>query len=204
MKNVPVVLGIDWYTGFDRPTLRDGKWWIPEPGKWGSLRGGHAICGKPKNIPDNEDWWKFYDQGSEGACVGFAWTRAKTLLERAKFKAPALYYEAQRVDEWPGGAYPGANPVYEGTSVRAGAEVLRTKGHITVNSVKWNPAFGIKAYRWTTDPAEVCRVLGWPVGPVPLLNSWGEFGYPHVTWMPFETLGKLLEQGGEAAVPTDR
>jgi len=41
------------------------------------------------------------------------------------------------------------------------------------------------------------------VGGLPFLNSWGERGYPHQTWVPFDILAFLLHEG-EAVVVTDR
>lgn len=203
---VPVILGIDWHAAFDRPQYIGGKWWLPGvTSNWGGVRGGHAVCLKPAGISDQAGWWEFYDQGSEGACVGFACARAKTLLERARFLARELYYEAQRIDPWPGGEYPGASPHMEGTAVRSGLEVMLTKGLSTAKRA-WNPNFGINAYRWTKSAVEVASVLGLPAGAThaQLLNSWGRNGYPHVTQLPLSTLQVLLDRGGEAAVITDR
>lgn len=75
------------------------------------------------------------DQGREGACVGFGWAHehaARPYVRPAdNALARALYFEAQRVDEWPGGAYPGASPFYEGTSVLAGAKAAQARGHLS-------------------------------------------------------------------------
>lgn len=69
------------------------------------------------------------DQGREGACVGFgighdamAYPR-ETLMDNELCRAH--YFEAQKRDYWEGGAYPGANPFYEGTSVLAGLQVYK-------------------------------------------------------------------------------
>ncbi len=62
------------------------------------------------------------DQGSTSSCVGHAWRAflsAAPLMTRGGPDALALYRRAQEVDEWPG-----AEPAYYGTSVRAGAKVL--------------------------------------------------------------------------------
>ena len=76
------------------------------------------------------------DQGREGACVGFGWTHEALCtpvpvdFSRLKNKqiptnpdtfARTLYREAQHVDEWGGNAY-------EGTSVNAGAKIMRERG----------------------------------------------------------------------------
>jgi hypothetical protein len=68
------------------------------------------------------------DQGREGACVGFAFTHelaARPVVHRDVDHAFArvLYLRAQEADEWPG-----AEPTYSGTSVTAGAKVLKAAG----------------------------------------------------------------------------
>jgi hypothetical protein len=64
-----------------------------------------------------------YDQGSEGACVGFAWSWALSILNRRFYAARKLYLEAQFIDPWTD------TPPEEGTSIVSGAEVLRDQGH---------------------------------------------------------------------------
>lgn len=66
------------------------------------------------------DW---YDQGNEGACVGFALSWMMSILNRRKYSARKLYRAAQDQDEW------SDTPPEEGTSVRAGCDVLRQMGH---------------------------------------------------------------------------
>ena len=76
------------------------------------------------------------DQGPDGACVGFAWTH-ELVARPAEVRnlgygfAKELYFEAQRKDPWDGGAYPGADPFYEGTSILAGAKAAQAAGYIT-------------------------------------------------------------------------
>jgi len=100
------------------------------------------------------------DQGSEGACVGFAWTHeilaqpvvpASLLLEDWNAYARGVYREAQTRDEWPG-------EDYEGTSVLAGAKVLAGRG--------W-----LAEYRWAFGTADVLDVLS-QLGPVVLGVNW--------------------------------
>jgi hypothetical protein len=89
------------------------------------------------------------DQGREGACVGYAVTHellARPAEVRFGGYSPAqkfarlLYWDAQRIDPWPGGAYPGAYPFYEGTSVLAGVKVAQKLGYF--DSYRWS--FGIQ------------------------------------------------------------
>lgn len=95
------------------------------------------------------------DQGNEGACVEFGITHelaaAPVQVSRARLTAirsgHAIYWPAQREDEWPGGSYPGAQPVYEGTSVLAGLKVTTGLGYYD-------------GYRWGfTDDERVAGVV---------------------------------------------
>jgi C1A family cysteine protease len=67
--------------------------------------------------------------------------------------ASSLYEAAQQVDEWPGSDY-------DGTSVRAGAKVLRDLGFVS-------------EFRWATTVEEVALALV-SVGPVVLGTRWDE------------------------------
>ena len=105
------------------------------------------------------------DQKSEGSCVGFAWAhelaaRPVALNGIDAFVARELYYGAQKLDEWPGGAYPGASEFYEGTSVLAGAKACKALGVIT-------------EYRWAFGLDDVRRSIGYK-GPVVLGLNWYE------------------------------
>lgn len=196
----PIVLGINWYSNFDSPVRRkDGSYWIGL-GDLGHIRGGHAICARPDRLTDYGTWWKHYDQGSEGACVGFASSRMQTIRNRRKYDGFWLYHEAQLVDEWPG-------EDYDGTSVRAGMEVLRVMGaKRPAQTVPNLEQSGILAYRWLTAVDEVRDVLASPLnearGAIRLLNSWGE-SYPHFVWMPYEVVARVLGEYGEATVATN-
>jgi hypothetical protein len=64
-----------------------------------------------------------YDQGNEGACVGFGESIMMSILNRKLYDAIWLYREAQLVDEWTD------TPPEGGTSLSAGFDILRTKGH---------------------------------------------------------------------------
>lgn len=175
------------------------------------------------------------DQGSEGACVGYAFTHA-LLAQPGPVEglhprfAVALYHDAQRIDEFPGGAYAGADPHMEGTSVVAAAKVLNRRG-------------AISAYRWAFSALELARglvngpaVLGipWhrsmtqtdadgfvrPVGPLVgghallcrgydaqrdvfvLRNSWGRrWGKDGDCFVTLEDMTTLFAKGGDACFP---
>lgn len=66
------------------------------------------------------------DQGAYPHCVGFAWRQwlSSALLKTKTGPSPTfIYSEAQKIDEWPG-------ENYAGTSVRAGAKILQSIGHV--------------------------------------------------------------------------
>lgn len=195
----PVVIGVNWFEAFDHPVKgKDGLWRVNGP--LGRVRGGHCVCLKPNRVNDPASWWTFYNQVG-GSCVGHGSSRAMSLLNRLRYDAPWLYHAAQAIDEW------ADTPPEEGTSVRAGMEVLRTLGHVRTGGRRIrpvNPADGIAAYRWAESIDEVQRVLGYPnADELPVLNSWGR-GYPHVTWFPCETLDRLRRDDGEFAIVTDK
>ena len=104
-------------------------------------------------------WWG--DQGITPQCVGYSWTHwlaegPKTQYSIIKekgmpFDPSILYNEAQKVDDW-------AGENYDGTSVRAGAKVLKTHGFID-------------AYYWAWTVDEVVNSL-LTLGPVVVGTNW--------------------------------
>jgi len=171
------------------------------------------------------------DQGSEGACVGFAWAHElaarPAVVPATEGLARSIYHEAQRIDEW-------AGEDYEGTSVLAGAKATMARGHL-------------KEYRWAFGLADLVLAVGY-AGPAVLGTWWhegmfdaGECGWLHVTgdragghaylvngvsvpdrtftvhnsWGPtwgtageakigWDDMERLLHDGGEACVPIAR
>ena len=128
-------------------------------------------------------WWG--NQGNTPQCVGYSWTH--WLAEGPKtqygiiqkkgmpFNPSTLYYEAQRVDDWIG-------EDYAGTSVRAGAKVLRTHGFIS-------------AYYWAWTVDDIINSL-LTLGPVVVGTNWTEgMFYPSEEHIIFPT-GKIA--GGHA------
>lgn len=103
---------------------------------------------------DNEAW---LDQGQEGACVGFGWTHWLNdgpVTRKGYFDngfARQVYLDAQHVDEWEGNNY-------SGTSVRAGAKVLQSRGYIT-------------NYIWAMTLEEIVNCL-LESGPVVVGTNW--------------------------------
>lgn len=113
------------------------------------------------------------DQYREGACVGLAVTNelqarpaevdlgSKSAAE--EFGRSAIYYEAQKIDPWEGGAYPGASPRYEGTSVLAGVKIAQKMGYF-------------KEYRWGFGLRDLVLGVGYH-GPAIVGMWWYDTNY---------------------------
>lgn len=180
------------------------------------------------------------DQGPDGACVGFAMTHE--LIARPKvvkgldatFAKQQVYWEAQKIDPWDGGSYPGASPFYEGTSVLAGMKVLQRMGY--VEEYRW--AFGLNdlvlavgytgpavvGIPWYVDMFDVrscghIHVGGQIAGGHAILvngvsvknktftlhNSWGaSWGDKGSCKVSWDEMEYLLHQQGEACIPVIR
>lgn len=106
------------------------------------------------------------DQGSEGACVGFAWTHELAAKPRSVKRdinfALAVYKRARELDYWPG-------ENYSGTSVLAGIKAV-----MEIENTRGNPL--IKEYRWAFGTEDVVRTLGY-IGPVVLGIEWHKSQY---------------------------
>lgn len=109
-------------------------------------------------------WWKQHNQGNEGSCVGFGCSAMMSVTNHRqrllttgqdityRYEARWLYNQAQLIDEWP------ETPPEEGTSVRAGCDILRTVGHRRVQrGVVGDPLaiHGVSANRWATNVDEM-------------------------------------------------
>lgn len=175
-----------------------------------------------------------FDQGPDGACVGFGVTHeliarpAEVQGLSAKFAKEEIYWEAQKIDPWEGGSYPGAAPFYEGTSILAGCKVAKKLGWI--ESYRW--AFGIEDLKlgvgyngpaligvgwyggmFTPDENNYIHVNGYCYGGHCVLvnainvkeerftiqNSWGaDWGKNGQAYISFDDMDKLLKDYGEA------
>lgn len=172
------------------------------------------------------------DQGREGACVGHGWTGELTAkpkpchLDNPTGYAFDLYKRCQLIDQWPGEAY-------SGTSVLAGAQELAARGLLTeyrwafgfddliLALGRIGPAvLGIGWYEsMYSAPNGVLSVSGRQVGghcilargvnvkkqTVLLRNSWGsDWGNGGDAVISFADLRRLMDDGGEACIPTVR
>lgn len=169
-----------------------------------------------ENLARRSHTWAYrgdaLDQGREGACVAYAicheiaarptparWVRtATTPIPQGRHDDPeiverpyavGLYHDAQRCDVFPGGAYLGASPHMEGTSVLAGMKVATDRGFYD-------------GYRWCFSLADLIDSVMW-LGPVVVATRW----YPAMHRpgadgdVASDGLGYLKPEGGE---PTGR
>lgn len=109
-----------------------------------------------------------FDQGEGGNCVAHALAHhliarpygADMMKVRELLDTRQLYWQAQRRDPWPGGAYPGADPRYHGVSLLAGVQQIKALGFIN-------------AYYWTTRERHVAEAVAWH-SPIVLAVPWYE------------------------------
>lgn len=218
----PVIIGVNWYTNFDNPVQDSaGHWWIGKDStRLGSIRGGHCVSLKPRGVARRPDGaWKFYDQGSEGACVGFGSSQAMSIMNQKFYFGRWLWDRCKEVDYW-FDTSPGDD---NGTSVKAAGDILRTLGHVTWSdqytdmntdgqgsdwvqraTLKGTTTEGISANRWITSIDDMMRVLGYADKDyVDMMNNWGR-SYPRLTRIPVKTMERLWQEDGEIMVITDR
>jgi len=152
----------------------------------------------------------------------------------ARFAREQVYWEAQKIDPWEGGSYPGASPSYEGTSVLAGVQTLQKLGYI--ESYRWafglndlvmavgyaGPAvLGVPWYEGMFDvlPCGHVHVTGQVAGGHAILckgvdvkrrtftlhNSWGSaWGTGGDALISWDEMQRLLNERGEAVIPMGR
>jgi len=173
-------------------------------------------------------WWG--DQGHTPHCVAYSWTHwlsAGPITQRksredggAPFDTTYLYNESQKVDVWPG-------ENYDGTSVRAGAKILKREGYISSYSWAWDLQTTIQALLisgpvvvgtwWTYDmffPNKNGKITssGEKMGGHAYLldgvninkklfrikNSWGrDWGKKGFAYISFDDMEKLILDQGE-------
>lgn len=146
--------------------------WAPKFDERSKLYGVSEII--PEKTHENSKLWKegpVLDQGHEGACVGFGWTAHAICDPNAPAATPwvgwlndlarSFYKRAQKLDKWPG-------EDYSGTSVLAGAKVMKEKGLIS-------------EYRWCFSIDEL-RDAVVNIGPVVIGIPWysGMYDVRHV------------------------
>lgn len=108
----------------------------------------------------SDGWWG--DQGATPHCVAYSWAhfiqdgpKLGSIYQKQLMDTNRLYCEAQKHDPWPGDC---ETPLYDGTSVRAGAKVLQDWGYI-------------EEYRWAKTADEVASAI-LVQGPVVVGTTW--------------------------------
>ncbi|MDA8874870.1 hypothetical protein N9H78_04335 [Winogradskyella sp.] len=137
--------------------------WIPSFDERNKLYGIRGTFGSVP-VERKAKFWKegtVLDQGREGACVGFGWLAEliaqpytpdeQPTQEFGNKLAKLFYKEAQKIDEWPGDDY-------SGTSVLAGAKIMKQYGYID-------------EYRWCFDIDDIIDAVV-SQGPVVIGIPW--------------------------------
>jgi len=169
------------------------------------------------------------DQGTVPSCVGHGWYHllTSTPVRQEPIAANVLYYVAQHFDEWDGEAY-------DGTSVRAGAKVLKFTKCIKSYGWAFNLATAIPhllekgplvaGFDWyegmfAPDQRNIIKTTGRIAGGHCVLiygvnlrtgffyiqNSWGkDWGYKGTARISFEDVEKLLKHGGECCTALEQ
>ncbi|MCC6278459.1 MAG: hypothetical protein IT289_11150 [Oligoflexia bacterium] len=117
-----------------------------------------------KVLKVNKNYISKYDQGSEGACVGFGSSWMMSILNRRYYDARWLWNMAKEVDIWPD-----TNPGDQnGTTVMAAMDILRGLGHVRVvgqRRYRPNKKEGILENRWAENVDQIRTAIskGTPV-----------------------------------------
>lgn len=202
-----------------------------------------VISQHPYSTSTKKFWWSngwWGNQGDSPHCVAFSlthWLSDGPLLNSViATKNPAvntnlLYCEAQKVDPWPGDCN---NKLYDGTTVRAGAQVLKNWGHI--EEYRWARTIDevvsavliqgpvVVGTLWTTDMfspnhegiikpggrsagghAYLINGVNTQTGLFRIKNSWGKYwGVGGHAYVSIEDMSGLISNYGEACVPMQK
>lgn len=189
----------------------------------------HSLKSLKSSIASYINWqdtkW-FGDQGETSQCVGYAWAHYLTNSPVKQFLPPdGIYHLAQRFDQWAGEGY-------EGTSVRAGAKVLKHLGYLS--AYKWGSSIeqallalqtspivlGINWYEgmMQTDSYGMITPSGEMLGGHAILvngynlelerfrlkNSWGQqWGISGRCYLSFADAKRLFTENGEVCLPVE-
>lgn len=155
-------------------------------------------------LPSFHSTW---DQGREGACVGYGTSMMMSILNEGQARASVtkpythrydprwLWNQAKIVDEW-SDTNPGDD---NGTSVSAACDVLRTKGHVRVSYGKDQPVSlteGIVTNRWAGSVDEVRTAISMGIPCSIGVNWYSNFDNPQIDssgryWIGKGNLGSI-------------
>lgn len=190
-----------------------------------------AAAPEQLQIPAGRHWppGRVLDQGNTPQCVAYAWEgwMNASPLRTTNGDAPSVIYaKAQAIDEW-------APEPHDGTSVRAGAKIMR--GEHRIGRYLWALSLGVVKewlalrgpvvlgtdwYELMFDPDEdgTVHASGHVAGghaflcigysdsrhAVECQNSWGpDWGLGGRFWIPFADLQRLLHDQGEACAAVE-
>ncbi|MFW5847668.1 MAG: C1 family peptidase [bacterium] len=179
-------------------------------------------------------WWG--NQRASPHCVGYSWVHWLTegpITQKKSRKSTdipydpsKLYYEAQKVDQWEG-------ENYDGTSVRAGAKILKQRGFISEYRWAWTIEDVIDGLLyagplvvgtfWTEgmffpDDDGIITATGQTAGGhaylldgintkrgiIRIKNSWGrEWGNKGFAYISIDDMAKLISYQGEACLAVE-
>lgn len=172
------------------------------------------------------------DQGTEGACTGFAVTqeaaaRPVQVPNLTNTIARAVYRRARQLDEWPGEHYEGSSVL---GAIKAGQErgwypeyrwAFGERDLRLAVGYKGPAVLGVNWYEGMSEPdatgrirvtgrlagghAILCRGVSVTTGLYRLRNSWGQsWGLDGDCFLSFADMARLLNEQGEACIPVRR
>lgn len=114
------------------------------------------------------------DQGSAGSCVGASLSHLSSIDNHYRFDWVWLWHQARLADEWPDND--DLSDDDQGTSVRAGCDILRQIGHSrrTARGQTYKPSInhGIIENRWATTVDQMRQGIGESRFPVVVGINW--------------------------------
>lgn len=162
-----------------------GRVYVPDPSD--KLMPMRASLPKAKSLRRKRFWYAngwWGNQGESSMCVAYSWTHwleDGPFMHNSKNKPivnPAeIYKEAQKIDQWPG-------ENYNGTTVRAGAQVLQKLGLIS-------------EYTWAFNVDSVVEAL-LEIGPVVVGTMWYESMFQPKNGIVVPDFDAKKEAGGHA------
>lgn len=147
---------------------------------------GYGVRSELGSVERKTKVWKLstnLDQEKEGCCVGAAFTHelmAPPFAHKGldiEFARQKIYWEAQKIDQFPGGDYPGASPKSQGTSVLAGVKVVQKLGYIT-------------EYRWAFNLDDLIDSVS-SLGPAVMGVDWYSGMFQPDLWGYIAPTGKI-------------